>query len=386
MAILFCNSPGKLEALRISNNGHWLICVLNIDEQYYILVNIHGFNNLTQNKQLILYISDAIESLKLIYPTANVIIGGDFNMVNDECLDRYPPKCQYSSQNPTLSDLLDPWRLKHPDTKQYSWFKPNNTTKSRIDFWLISASLLSYVSDCCMSAAPLTDHSVIKWTFKPPGFCRRNKGYWKFNSSLLKCQTFCDGIKTIISDVMNDESVASSTSNWEFLKFKIREYSIHSGKTLNRSDKLSEINIIKEINSFCNKASPMDNDKQKLQILQTKLGEMYLKKAEGAYIRSRAKWIEEGERSTSYFCHLEKRRQERNSIKALIIHGHVNTDPTLIAKEIDSFYSQLYSSGYSIDDAESFFNHIKDLIPRIDGEFAKLCDADITSDELDKKL
>lgn len=44
----------------------------------------------------------------------------------------------------------------------------------------------------------------------------------------------------------------------------------------------------------------MDNDKQKLQILQTKLGEMYLKKAEGAYIRSRAKWIEEGERSTYY--------------------------------------------------------------------------------------
>lgn len=38
--------------------------------------------------------SDAIENLKLIYPTANVIMGGDFNMVYDEWLDRFPPKSQ----------------------------------------------------------------------------------------------------------------------------------------------------------------------------------------------------------------------------------------------------------------------------------------------------
>ena len=47
VAILFSNSPGKLS--RTSNNGHWLICVLNIDEQYSILVNVYGVNNLTQN-------------------------------------------------------------------------------------------------------------------------------------------------------------------------------------------------------------------------------------------------------------------------------------------------------------------------------------------------
>lgn len=66
-----------------------------------------------------------------------------------------------------------------------------------------------------------------------------------------------------------------------------------------------EVNIVKEINMYCNKTSLSNNDRQKLNTLSTKLDEIYLRKAEGAYIRSRVKWMEEGERSTSYFCRLE---------------------------------------------------------------------------------
>ncbi len=135
-------------------------------------------------------------------------------------------------------------------------------------------------------------------------------------------------------------------------------------KTLNRSKRLSEINIIKEINIYYNKTSPTDNEKHKLQNLLNKLDEIYLSKAKGVFIRSRAKWIEDGERSTSYFCRLEKRRQERLSIKALLIHGQVITDQV----------------------TKYFFDHIKDFIPHIDYDFVALCDADITSDGLDKAV
>lgn len=113
-AILFCNSPAKLVTSRISNNGHWIICVLVIDEKYNILVNVYGFHNLIQNRQLISEVSDTIESLKLIYPTAVVIIGGDFNMVNDECLDRHPPKSQRNLYNPILSDFCSTHNLLDP--------------------------------------------------------------------------------------------------------------------------------------------------------------------------------------------------------------------------------------------------------------------------------
>lgn len=86
VAILFCNSPGKVVTSRFSNNGHWLIFVLNMDDRFFILINIYGFNNVIQNRQLASDISNVIVNLKLIYPTAIIIMGGDFNMVNNECV------------------------------------------------------------------------------------------------------------------------------------------------------------------------------------------------------------------------------------------------------------------------------------------------------------
>lgn len=54
---------------------------------------------------------------------------------------------------------------------------------------------------------------------------------------------------------MTDESITSYDSKWEFLKYKMREYSIHFGKMLNRNNRLSETDIIKEINEYYNKTS-----------------------------------------------------------------------------------------------------------------------------------
>lgn len=41
-------------------------------------------------------------------------------------------------------------------------------------------------------------------------------------------------------------------------------------------------------------------------MIRSKLDDLYLKKAQGACIRSRAKWIEDGEQNRSYFSRLEE--------------------------------------------------------------------------------
>lgn len=66
--------------------------------------------------------------------------------------------------------------------------------------------------------------------------------------------------------------------------------------------------------------------------LQSKLDHLYLERAQGAYIRSRAKWIEEGEKNSSYFSKLETNRQQRNSISSLMIQGEECKDSKLIEK------------------------------------------------------
>ena len=51
--------------------------------------------------------------------------------------------------------------------------------------------------------------------------------------------------------------------------------------------------------------------------LKEKLDSLYENRATGYFIRSRARWVEEGERSTSYFLTLEKSRQVSNCINCL---------------------------------------------------------------------
>lgn len=90
---------------------------------------------------------------------------------------------------------------------------------------------------------------------------------------------------------------------------------------------------------------------------QSKLDRIYERKARGAFIRSRSKWIEEGEKKLFTDCvsvDWKKKQQKRNSIKTLTIDGADCTDPKLIAKEISALYQNLYSSSFSVTDSNSF--------------------------------
>ncbi len=120
--------------------------------------------------------------------------------------------------------------------------------------------------------------------------------------------------------------------------------------------------------------------------LQLELDNLYIKKAKGAYIRSRAKWIEEDEKSTSYFCRLEKRRQSSNSILSLKINGVECMDPTLISKNVYKFYSDLYSSNFFPIECNNCFDNIIRFIPHIDNDWRDCCDSDLHIEELDSAV
>ena len=67
-------------------------------------------------------------------------------------------------------------------------------------------------------------------------------------------------------------------------------------------------------------------------------------KAIGAQIRARAQYVEEGEKSTSYFLKLEKHRQMNNKISKLISEDRVIEDVDRILNECRAFYKELYTT------------------------------------------
>lgn len=353
------------------------------------MLNVYGYNNRQKNLDLLKDMTNEIERCKLSYQCENVLIGGDLNLVNDEWLDRSPPRGHTYSPNKTFQEfchsnaLQDAWRHYNGNKVQFSWFQPNGSHLSRLDYWLLSDPLLGLVSDVRMSAAPLTDHSVISLVLKPPEPQFHSKGYWKFNSELLSHDCYCTGVKQLIKEVMDMEDFSSYILKWEFCKYKIRQYSIAYSKNLKKSQRQEELQLIKELNATCNKPTLTDNDKQTLLTLQTKLDDMYARKAKGACVRSRARWIEEGEKNSAYFCRLEKTRQQRNEIRSLLIDNNLCKDQRVISKEILTFYSQLYTSKFSENETLTFFEGIKHHIPQITEVFRDTCDGELQIQEMD---
>ena len=66
-----------------------------------------------------------------------------------------------------------------------------------------------------------------------------------------------------------------------------------------------------------------------------------------------------------------------------MINGIESKDPQSIEKDVFSFYSTLYSSNYSVEDAEILLNRMRGAVPRIEESFRDVCDADLKIEELD---
>ena len=70
-----------------------------------------------------------------------------------------------------------------------------------------------------------------------------------------------------------------------------------------------------------------------------------MNKVRRAQIRSRAKWIEDGEKSSAYFLRLEASRQTFNTISSLKnTAGKVVDDDKEILKVAEDFYTSLFKS------------------------------------------
>ncbi len=167
-------------------------------------------------------------------------------------------------------------------------------------------------------------------------------------------------------------------NKWEFFKYNVRKIAVKCSKELKQINKQKEIELLDNLGILEQKQILTKEDEVELAKIQSQLDLIYLDLAKGAFIRSRAKWLEEGEKNTSYFFALEKRNLKRNTLSALNINGSSCTDPKKISDSVFSFYNHLYNSKFDLFYCENFIKIIHQNIPTIDKEFHDLCDSNIT--------
>ena len=79
-----------------------------------------------------------------------------------------------------------------------------------------------------------------------------------------------------------------------------------------------------------------------IEVCKQELENYYQLKTEGHMIRSRANWVENGERNTKYFINLEKRNQRLQTITAIYTEdGNIVNSTKDILKETKTHISSL---------------------------------------------
>ena len=127
----------------------------------------------------------------------------------------------------------------------------------------------------------------------------------------------------------------------EVLLMEIRGVTISYASYKKNQEADKEAKLLEEIKEI------EENNLINYENLENKRNELYdlrQKKMEGVKIRSRAKWVTEGEKVSKYFCNLENRNFISKAMNNLISNeGEILKDQFKIIEETRRFYKHLYS-------------------------------------------
>ena len=291
-------------------------------------------------------------------------------------------------------DLIDIWRIRNIDKRQYTWRQRKPLVQRRLDFWL--------VSDCLQDVEEYTDiipsiksyHSAITLHIKSNESHARGPSPWCFNSSLLRDENYVELISSQYSEWLNEfREVEDKRLLWDLVKYRIRQITIaySKEKAKERRRKLEFIeNKLKECERLC-AAKPTESNIEYFQKYKFEYDSLFDYIAQGNIVRSRATWYEKGERKNKYFLNMENKRNAKNCIRKLFNKkNQLVKNSKDIMTELKSFYQDLYRNKDNNMNAywnENFQKFTQNLnIPKLSDDQQSYCEGDLTYQECLKAL
>ena len=364
------------------------------------------------------------------------IFCGDFNVVLDPNIDT---KNYLHTNNPMAmealkdqiqqNNLVDIWRELHPQDKTFTWQKYNENKQSRLDFFLVSASLLPFVQKADIKPGFCSDHSAIELEIDFSKF-ERGRGFWKFNSSLLQDPNYLTLIKDTIKRVVAQYAIVDGNDNFyenatkemleefyaaanpeilqhislkinpqsflDVLLMEIRRVTICFSSKKKKERIKKEEELINEIEIIEAKIAAQENEAA-FQVLNTnllakklELENIFAIQAQGAFVRARAQYKLEGEKPSRLFCSLEKHNSIQKYIPKLVIEKqdqkHELTDQKKIEHEIYNYYKDLFAEKPIENTSIEEFLPFEAVCPRLSETQKEKMEGMITVEEMTKYL
>ena len=191
--------PGRLLNLKIKGF-----------KKEYNISTVYGYTGQNASQEKMKHITD--ELAKFHKTSDNNIVLGDFNFVDNDLDRSNQTRTGKNQTDNTLSkvwsaftdllDLSDPFRIRNPRKRAFSYLHTQNNSKSRID--------RIYVNDenCCdflhyshVHTKFKKAHRIVKFIIKEE--CERGPGFWKMNTSILHDRAFKMLIESTVGDVIS---------------------------------------------------------------------------------------------------------------------------------------------------------------------------------------
>lgn len=335
-------------------NGRYIISEFTIDNFTFVICNIYAPN--VDSPDFFKKIEMEIE----LFDNSNIMVAGNFNFAIDPEIDRKISHYNNNKARDTFlsyaefRELVDVWRVRNPDARQYSCCRPNSDSHdwhkmSRIDMIFMSFGMMNFVRSCRMSTGYRSDHSFVICDLQF-SYAQKGPGFWKFNSSFLFDKQFLVASNAIIEEEIWKSSQVSLTPEFRWLKVKgaLIEFSKMYGrdKARDRNKRIIEIEEQLDKIKTLYDALPCPNSELSVErdSLEKERKEIIQNRVNGIIIRTREKFFAEGERSSKYYFSLERHNASKKTMFSVKDEqGIITSDQTKIHQIQVNYFNKLYS-------------------------------------------
>ena len=146
-------------------------------------------------------------------PNCQIFIGGDFNCHLGPSLDNLGGIIESKSSVKKINeimranDLIDIWRIRNPEKKQFTWTQKKPLVRRRLDYWPISMEIQDDLTETNIITSIKSDHSAITLTLNSLAKQKFGPSYWKFNSSLLEDASYIQLISSNYPEWLDEFSI-----------------------------------------------------------------------------------------------------------------------------------------------------------------------------------
>ena len=354
---LFNNSLNEFDITLLSSSERILSSSIAFGSETLFVTNIYSPCDTLKNR---ISFFDTLENELLLlidksnFLTDHFVVLGDFNACTNNSLDiisghPHPNSLIKRFKSFLLSlNLNDIFRIKYPTQKSYTWTKKKVNemrTSRRLDFVLVSESLIQFTQDIEIKGLGFSDHRAVILSCDFTSF-ERGPSIYKMNTNILKNKQFVDSVKTEINRTKNMSHILNPVLLWESLKAQIRGLSMQFSKTASLKNNLEKHNLTIKLKSIEDAISAGDSSNfLEGQLLKAKseLEVFTLAESRGARIRAGIKYAELGEQNNRFFLNLEKSRSVSNTIFKLKDENNIEYSTS---KNILLYLKQYYEAIY----------------------------------------